>query len=250
VPKDFLVLAGRPGMGKSTAAWGVVLDACIRQSLPTLVFSTEMTAVDVARWIGSMRFGVHQDLLTPEQWEATLTALSKSPVTICDAAAVSVTDIVAIAESMPATKLVIVDHLQRLRWGQERNTAIEEGCALLKSLAKDNDLTMLALSQLNRSSAYEKRQPNLHDLRDSGGIEQEADAVCFLWTDAEDTTAVDLSVKFFWGKNRHGRIVQRDAIFHKVTKRYEAVDECDRIRNSALQAKHMEQVNRLLGEKE
>jgi KaiC/GvpD/RAD55 family RecA-like ATPase len=250
VPKDFLVLAGRPGMGKSTAAWGVVLDACIRQQLPSLIFSTEMTAVDVARWIGSMRYGVHQDLLSEKQWHYTLDALSGSPVTICDAAAVSVTDIVKAAESMPATKLVIIDHIQRLKWGETRHTAIAEGCAMLKSLAKDNDLTVAALAQLNRSSAYEKRQPQLHDLKESGGLEEEADAVCFIWTDQDDTTQVDLPVKFWWAKNRHGRLCQRDAIFHKVTKRYEAIDECIRLRDVALQAQHISQTHKLLGERE
>ena len=245
VPKDLLILAGRPGMGKSTAAWGVALDAAIRQHLPTIVFSTEMTMSDVARWIGSMAFKRDQRDLTPKQWDATLQALSKSPITICDAGTVSVKEIDAIVRGRPETKLVIIDHMQRLVWGEHRNTAIEAGAAMLKSLAKDEDLTVLALSQLNRSSSYEKRQPNLHDLRDSGGLEQEADAVCFLWTDADDITQVELPVKFWWAKNRHGYMKQIDATFYKVSKRYVPMDGGDAIRQKQLQAQHTERLHEM-----
>jgi hypothetical protein len=251
VPTDFLVLAGRPGMGKSTAAWGVVLDVCIRKHLETIIFSTEMTAAVVARWIASMHFNVPDADLTDVELDWLHEALSRAPVTMYDAGAVKVTDIIEIVQSRPETKLVIIDHLQRLIWnGEHRNQAIESGCALLKSLAKDTNCTVLALSQLNRSSAYEKRQPNLHDLRDSGGIEQEADAVCFLWSSAADPCQVELPVKFWWAKNRHGRLLERDAMFYKVTKRYVPTDACDRVLSASIQAQQIAQMNRMLGERD
>jgi KaiC/GvpD/RAD55 family RecA-like ATPase len=246
VPKDLLILAGRPGMGKSTCAWGVAADVAIRQKVPTLIFSTEMTAGDVARWLASFRFRVDQRLITPEQWNQMLAWLSRSPITICDAGTVKVTDIVDIVRQMPEVKLVIIDHIQRLVWGENRNQAIEAGAAMLKSLAKDGDCTVLALSQLNRSSSYDKRRPQLHDLRDSGGLEQEADAVCFLWSDADDITALELPVKFWWAKNRHGALTEKDAVFHKTIKRYIPTDERARVLQSTKQSEHLTRLNAIL----
>jgi KaiC/GvpD/RAD55 family RecA-like ATPase len=238
VPKDLLILAARPGTGKTATSIGVIGDFAIRQKQPTIFFSTEMTASDVASWLASFRFGIDQRLVSPDQWEQMLAWLSRSPLTICDAGSVNVLEILEIVRSMPETKLVIIDHIQRLQWGENRNTAIEAGAAMLKSLAKDNDCTVMALSQLNRSSAYDKRRPQLHDLRDSGGLEQEADAVCFLWSDAEDVTAVDLPVKFWWAKNRHGALAEKEATFHKAIKRFVPAGDLARLAQTQMRANH------------
>lgn len=227
VPGDLVLLAGRPGMGKSTAAWGVAVDVAIKQRVPTLLLSTEMTAVDVARWIGAKLHGVPAKHLTPSQWDDTLRQIARSPLSICDRGLVSVTQISALLEQHPETRLLIVDHIQRVQGGgtENRNQQLEQIAAKLKGLAKDTPCAVLALSQMNRASVLDRTsRPELTSLRDSGGLEQEADAVIFLWSDAPDLTEVRLPVKFYLCKNRHGQSVELPALFDKPRKCFLPID--------------------------
>jgi len=91
---------------------------------------------------------------------------------------------------------------------------------MLKSLAKDTPCTVLALSQMNRASD-QLGKPRLSSLRDSGEIEQEADAVCFLWSGADNITAPILPVEFYWAKNRHGALAEVKCNFHKAKKHFQ-----------------------------
>lgn len=224
VPRDLIILAGRPGMGKSTCAWNLVSDVCLgERKMPTVIFSTEMTANDVARWMGAKMFGKDARQLTRDEWHQTLDLIARSPITICDAGAVTADQIVEIVKRRPDTRLVIVDHIQRVvgrdAKGDNRNLEVGRTAQLLKSLAKDTPCTVLALSQMNRASDALGR-PRLSSLRDSGEIEQEADAVMFLWTDAENIVVPELKVEFFLAKNRHGAMVEEPCIFEKAKKRF------------------------------
>lgn len=231
VPKDLVILAGRPGMGKSTVAWGVAWDIGVTQKASTIIFSTEMTQSDVARWMASKRFKVPVRELTPQMWEETLQVLSHSKLSMCDRGGIGVDQIVEMVKARPGTKLVIIDHVQRLQWPAEnRNVAIEAGASKLKSLAKDHDCTIMILSQLNRGSVLNPRRPELHDLRESGGLEQEADAVIFMWSSAEDLTAPTLRVKFYLAKNRHGAVTEVEADFYKALKYHRPIDFRDQLK--------------------
>lgn len=226
VERDLLILAGRPGMGKSTAAWGTVVDVGIRQHVPTIIFSTEMTAADVARWCASKLHKTPVKDLTPTQWNDALKRIAESPLTMCDQGSLTVHGIVETVKARPETKLVIVDHIQRIvsAGGETRNLELGRICKTLKSLAKDHGCTVLVLSQLSRAQETQQRRPQLSDLRESGDLEQEADAVIFLWSDHDDPTADPLPVEFYLAKNRHGAISQVSALFHKSLKNFVTQD--------------------------
>jgi hypothetical protein len=224
VPRDLIILAGRPGMGKSTCAWNLVAEVGIQgPKLPTVIFSTEMTANDVARWMGAKVFNKDAKELTQDEWHGTLDLIARSNVTMCDAGAVTADQIVQIVQARPETKLVIVDHIQRvvgrLGSGDNRNLEVGRTAVLLKSMAKDVGCTVIALSQMNRGSE-QFGKPRLSSLRDSGEIEQEADAVIFLWTKAENLTANPLEVEFYLAKNRHGQMAEMPCMFHKERKTF------------------------------
>jgi replicative DNA helicase len=196
-----------------------------------------MTANDVARWMGAKIFGKDSGKLTRDEWLTTLKLIASSPVTICDAGAVTADQIDKIVRSRPETKLVIVDHIQRVtgRSGggnDNRNHEVGYTAKTLKSLAKDVGCTVIALSQMNRASD-QLGKPRLSSLRDSGEIEQEADAVIFLWT-SEDNLAVNpLPVEFYLAKNRHGQMEEVKCLFHKHEKRFQALGldhEIERVR--------------------
>jgi replicative DNA helicase len=207
-------------MGKSTAAWNMVAEVCLQgPKLPTVVFSTEMTMNDVARWMGGKLFEKDPKQLTRDEWDTTLKLIAQSPVTMCDAGMVTVDQIAEVVRRRAGTRLVIVDHIQRVNSGRanggdNRNLEVGRTAQVLKSLAKDTGCTVLALSQMNRASDQLGR-PRLSSLRDSGEIEQEADAVIFLWTQAEDITPRELDVEFYLAKNRHGALKQAKCVFDK-----------------------------------
>jgi replicative DNA helicase len=242
VEGDLVILAGRPGMGKSTVAWNVAVDVGIKQNVPTLLFSTEMTRGDVARWIGTCLHRVPPRALSQSQWQQTLQSISRSAITICDKGLVSSTDVMqAVKDQQP--RLVIIDHLQRLlhkRGGENRNRELEEIASLCKGLAKDYHCTFIVLSQLNRMSAREARRPEQYDLRDSGGIEQEADGIIFLWTPELDLTHALLPMRFYLAKNRHGMIREQSVIFDKELKRFVADHG---IANAYAAVRHTETLN-------
>jgi KaiC/GvpD/RAD55 family RecA-like ATPase len=221
VPRDLVVLSGRPGTGKSTVGWNMVAEVCIQprtDKLPSVVFSTEMTAADVARWMATKIFGPGYG---EAQWHETLDMIARSPVTMCDVGGVSVDQICEIVRRIEGTKFVVVDHIQRIgsgkSYGENRNLEVGRIAQMLKSLAKDQGCTVLALSQMNRGAEGNGR-PGLRSLRDSGEIEQEADAVILLWSREEDLTQIDLPVIFTVAKNRHGEMKEIECIFHKARK--------------------------------
>jgi len=250
VPRDLIILAGRPGMGKSTCAWNLVSEVVLQgPQLPTVIFSTEMTANDVARWMGARLFQKGTPLDASE-WAHTLDLISRSPVSVCDAGAVTADQIVEIVKSRPDTRLVIVDHIQRVvsgkAMGDNRNLEVGRTAQLLKSLAKDVGCTVIALSQMNRASD-QLGQPRLSSLRDSGEIEQEADAVIFVWTKAEDITVPDLDVQFYLAKNRHGALAHIDCKFLKAQKTFRRLSldgEYARLRHEQAYKERVNEISR------
>jgi hypothetical protein len=249
VERDLIILAGRPGMGKSTAAWGTVVDVGIRQSVPTIIFSTEMTANDVARWVASRIFKTPVRDLSPEQWDRALKMIGDAPLTMCDQGALTVEGICDVVKRRPETKLVIVDHIQRIGGGRGENRNLQLGAIAktLKSLAKDHVCTVLALSQLNRVGEQGDR-PRLENLRESGDLEQEADAVVFLWSSHDDPTANPLPVEFYLAKNRHGALAQVECLFHKSLKYFEPMDFQAKLAALAAEMATREKLQELLRE--
>ena len=221
VAGDLITLAGGPGMGKSTRAWNVLTEICIKQKFPTVVFSTEMTRYDVARWGASYLEGIPVNELPARLPEHVLKQFRDSPIKMIDAGSVTLEDIETIVSGSLGVRLVIVDHLTRVSTERRENRNLEVGQIArgLKSMAKDNHCTVLALCQINRAG-NDNNRPKLSALRESGEIEQESDAVIFQWTDEEDLTQRYLRLAVYLAKNRHGAVKQRIVTWDKLYKRF------------------------------
>ncbi len=127
VAGDLITLAGGPGMGKSTRAWNVLAEICIRQKVPTVVFSTEMTRYDVARWVASYLEGTSVNELPRRLPEHILKQFRDSPIKLIDAGATTLEDIETIVSGSLGVRLVIVDHLTRVSTKRRENRILEVG---------------------------------------------------------------------------------------------------------------------------
>jgi replicative DNA helicase len=191
-PGLLYVLAARPKVGKSSLALWFALRMASQQ-LPTLVLSQEMPSAEVTdRAIASLGVIDYENLQRAElsdfDWSALTDAVTRGselPLWVDDQPALTIGDIRAKARAVKGLKVLFVDYLQLCAGTDNddtRNSQIEVITRGLKALAKQMGAAIVVLSQLNRD--VEKRatkRPNLADLRDSGAIEQDADAVMFLW---------------------------------------------------------------------
>ena len=193
---DLIIIAGRPSMGKTTLAINIAENAAIGAKVPTAIFSMEMPAQQLAfRMISSLgrvdqthlRTGTFPD----EDWSRINTAvqlMSEAPIFIDDSPSLSPTDIRARARRLHREHglgLIVVDYLQLMQVeGSKENRATElsEISRSLKALAKELELPVIALSQLNRSVEQRNdKRPVMSDLRESGAIEQDADLIIFIY---------------------------------------------------------------------
>lgn len=196
---DLIILAARPSMGKTALALTLARNAAIDFKVPVAVFSLEMSNLQLAqRLIASetelgmekLRKGQLQDYEF-EQLTAKVTSLSDAPIFIDDTAALSVFELRAKARRLKENhniQMIMIDYLQLMTSGNEsrggnREQEISSISRALKSLAKELNVPIIALSQLSR--AVEQRggakRPQLSDLRESGAIEQDADMVLFVY---------------------------------------------------------------------
>ncbi len=224
-PGALIVLAARPGMGKSCLVTNIAENAAIKDGRPVLLFSLEMSEAELAqRFIASQARIKGDDLrkgrVKEDKWPRVLKAaneLSASPLYLDDSSDVSVTDIKAKCRRMYSTHgklgMVIVDYLQLMRAdGRIENRAeqISQMSRGLKILAQELDVPVVALSQLNRGveNRTDKR-PMLSDLRESGAIEQDADLVLFIYRDeyyTKDDSEVPGEAELLIAKNRSGAL--------------------------------------------
>lgn len=202
---DLIIVAGRPSMGKTAFAMNVVGNVAIEQSKPVLVFSLEMpTEALVLRMISS--FGhidskkIRKGEMTPTDWGSfshAITALDKNNILIDETPSITPTEIRAkarrIKRQYPELSLIMVDYLQLMTvHGKNENRVqeISEISRSLKALAKEINVPVIALSQLNRGvesrpKAGKGRMPQMADLRESGSIEQDADIIAFVYRDEQ-----------------------------------------------------------------
>ena len=219
-PGMVYVLAARPSIGKSSFVESIAIDLA-KQGLPALMLSQEMPEGEVAdraiSSLGGIDYGTLQTgKLDDGEWSRLSEAVEfgrNLPLFIDDQAALRLGDIRAKARSVKGLKVLILDYLQLSASTSEhanRNSQIEEISRSLKALAKDMDIAVIELSQLNRE--VEKRvnkRPNLADLRDSGAIEQDADVVMFLWPVREFESDGRKIIGFGIDKNRQGEKGER-----------------------------------------
>jgi replicative DNA helicase len=223
-PGSFIIIAARPSMGKTSLALAMAAAAAKEEQRPIAVFSLEMTSVEIvtrllcaeARVNGqNLRRGNVQN----HEWDKIsdgMGALAEVPIYIDDSGTLTVTEVRSRCrrlQSGDGLAAIFIDYLQLLRPGgstraQNRNDELSEICRTLKATAKDLQVPIIALAQLNRAvEARNDKHPQLSDLRDSGAIEQEADMVAFLYRDAyynpESAPDAELT-EFIIAKQRNG----------------------------------------------
>lgn len=189
---DLIILAARPGMGKTSFALNICRNVAVSSQRKVAFFSLEMTREQLALRILSSESGVsghrlRDGRLQPDEWTAIADAASRlhgAPIYIDEAGNISVTEMKAKLRREGDIGLVVIDYLQ-LMGGQNVSSRVQDISDItraLKIMAKELNVPVILLSQLNRSAESRTgHKPMLSDLRDSGSIEQDADIVLFLY---------------------------------------------------------------------
>jgi len=194
---DFVLIAARPSMGKTSFALNIATHAAVHANVPVAIFSLEMSSVQLVSRIISSEMLIESNRLrtgelTDEDWEkiaASLSTLGQAPIYINDSTNVTISDIRAKCRRLKLEKglgLVVIDYLQLMQGtrAESRQQEISDISRSLKILAKELDVPIVALSQLSRAPEQRaEHRPMLSDLRESGAIEQDADIVMFLYRD-------------------------------------------------------------------
>lgn len=216
---QLIVVAGRPGMGKTSFALNVAQHVAIKENVPVAVFSLEMSREQLAlRMMCSEALVDSQKTrvggLTYDDFDrlaAAVTELGKSPIYIDDSPAITVMEMLAKARRLKQDKglgLVVIDYLQLMSGKDRRENRQQEIASMTRSLkimAKELEMPVMLLSQLSRAS--EKRDsklPILSDLRESGSIEQDADVVLFLHRENYYNKEADNISQIIVAKQRSG----------------------------------------------
>jgi len=248
-PGDLIIIAGRPGMGKTAFALNVAINACTSNHHgtgfnPVVVFSLEMPKEQLANRLMSSEARVDSQRLrrgdlTTDDWRNLVPAVGKLadlPMFIDDTAAISLLEVRSKArriQSEHGLDLIVIDYLQLMRSGgrhDSREQEISEISRSLKALAKELRIPVIALSQLNRaveSRAGKEKRPQLSDLRESGAIEQDADTIWFVYRDevynpdSSDRGIAEIIV----GKNRAGQPGTCRVAFRPEFTRFENLEE-------------------------
>ncbi len=217
---DFIILASRPGMGKTSLALNMALNVGKKTGKAVAIFSLEMSKQQLAqRLLSSEAFvdskKLQTGMLNREDWQklsgATAT-ISRTKLYIDDNSVITVSDMNAQCRRIQDLGLVVVDYLQLMTSAtgdssENRIQAVAEISRMLKIMAKELNVPVLCLSQLSRASTQRQdKRPMLSDLRESGSLEQDADIVLGLYREdyfnkeAEEHNQAELIVM----KNRHG----------------------------------------------
>ncbi len=221
---DLVIVAGRPSMGKTSFAMNVAENVAIAAKKPVAVFSMEMPGDSLAmRMMSSLgsidQHRVRTGRLAEDEWPRLTSAvhmLSEAPIFIDDSAALSPNEVRARSRRLKREHgelaLIVVDYLQLMQVpgsAENRATEISAISRSLKALAKELEVPVVALSQLNRSLEQRpNKRPIMSDLRESGAIEQDADLIVFIYRDevynedSKDKGTAEIII----GKQRNGPI--------------------------------------------
>jgi replicative DNA helicase len=229
---DLIILAARPGMGKTSFALNIATNVARMQKVPTVVFSLEMTCEQLTDRILSSTAGIDSQTfrtgnLNDSDWSDLAGASSllyHAPIYMDDSSGITVAEMKAKIRQIDQDPkkepigLVIIDYLQLMQSAKHIDNRVQEISDItrnLKIMAKELNVPVIALSQLSRAaektSGRSDHRPQLSDLRDSGSIEQDADIVLFLYRAAyynsqseEGQQADENTAECIVAKNRHG----------------------------------------------
>jgi len=221
---DLILIAARPGMGKTAFALNLVANAAIRSKANVAVFSLEMSKEQLVQRLLSSQSNVALDSISKgkiadDEWKKltdAMTILSSSGIFIDDTPGIKVSEIRSKCRKLKMEKgldMIMIDYLQLMEAdgrADNRQQEVSKISRSLKILAKEMNCPVVALSQLSRNTESGKdHTPKLSDLRDSGAIEQDADIVMFIYRDEYytkmETKKKDLA-EIIIAKNRHGEI--------------------------------------------
>ncbi len=247
---DLIIIAARPAMGKTAFVLSMAKNMAVNYNIPVAIFSLEMSNLQlVNRLISNVceldGAKIKSGQLTQLEWQQTmvrLQALYGAPLYIDDTPSLSVFELRTKARRLVREKqiqFIIIDYLQLMNASGMKYGSREQEVSMisrnLKQLAKELEIPIVALSQLNRSveSRTENKRPQLSDLRESGAIEQDADMVCFIHRpeyylrSGEDAQGNDIRglAEFIVAKHRSGAVDDVKLRFRSSFARFENWDE-------------------------
>lgn len=230
-PSDLIIVAARPGMGKTALTLSMARNMAVNSNIPVAFFSLEMSSVQLITRLISSETGLSSEKLRTgklekhewEQLNVKVKSLEKAPLFIDDTPSLSIFDLRAKARrlaSQHGIKMIMIDYLQLMtaggsQKGGNREQEISTISRNLKALAKELNVPVIALSQLSRAVETRggSKRPILSDLRESGAIEQDADIVSFIYRpeyykieewDDEERTPTQGQAEFIVAKHRNG----------------------------------------------
>lgn len=237
-PSDFIVVAARPGMGKTSFCLNIAQYVGVEKKIPVAIFSLEMSKDQIAQRMlcSEARIDagrVRKGFLTERDWPQLAQAagkLAEAPIFIDDTPSISVLELRAKARRLKAEKnlgLVIIDYLQLMKGygrSENRQQEISEISRSLKAMARELNIPVIAVSQLSR--AVEQRspkRPQLSDLRESGAIEQDADLVILIYREDyyNPNTSKKNIAEVIVAKQRNGPVGTIELLFQKDFARFE-----------------------------
>jgi len=243
---DLIIIAARPSMGKTAFALSIARNAAVDNKVPTAIFSLEMSTIQLATRLISAEARIDAQSLRTGRFRAaegpkisrTVHKLGSAPIYIDDSPGLTVLEMRAKARRLKKEKnigMIIIDYLQLMSGAgkaESREREISVISRSLKALAKELNVPVLALSQLNRSveSTTDKR-PMLSHLRESGAIEQDADVVLFLYrpevykiSQFPSGDSTEGIAEIIIGKQRNGPVGEVKLKFIKEYARFENLD--------------------------
>lgn len=227
---DLIILAARPGMGKTAFVLSMARNAAVNHRKPVALFSLEMSSIQMVMRLISSETGLNNEKLKrgdlkEHEWhqlDAKVRELTEAPLYLDDTPSLSIFELRAKARRLKANhdiQLIIIDYLQLMTSGTDsrggnREQEISMISRSLKSIAKELDIPVIALSQLSRNVEQRggSKVPQLSDLRESGAIEQDADMVLFIYrpeyyhiedSDGKDTSGL---AEIHIAKHRNGAL--------------------------------------------
>ena len=239
---DLIILAARPGMGKTAFSLNLASNIAVNAGVPVVFFSLEMAKEQL-----SMRLlcsearidssSVRSGFITDDDWNKLTDAadvLSEAPIFLDDSSELTSLDVKTKARRLKLEKnigLIIIDYLQLMKArivSDRRDLEISEMSRSLKSLAKELNIPIIALSQLNRAlEARNDKRPQLSDLRESGALEQDADIVMFIYRDEvyhkEEDNPNKGKAEIIIAKHRSGPTGVQELVFLDTYTRFENI---------------------------
>lgn len=241
---DLIILAARPSMGKTSLAMDIARNAACKYNKSVGIFSLEMSSQQlVDRLIASesqvdswhLRTGKIKEEADFDRIRDALDRLSTAPIFIDDEPGNNITKMRGVARKLKAEHgldLIVIDYLQLMIPKKDSDSLVQQVTEIsrsLKSLAREIDVPVLALSQLNRAVEQRGGRPRLSDLRDSGSIEQDADVVMFIHRDDKYDQNSDRKniADIIIAKHRNGPVGEAQLFFDESRVTFQTIEKAD-----------------------